>query len=109
MDVQSLAVQKGELDSQLSEKKTRLVHYKKEQQKEEETLHNLHSAIKKHKAGQLQQRGRFHIWLNQWCEWKTKGRKEVGLFGNLFTVEVLLQGSKIISGPHERVSGQLAE
>ncbi|XP_058630694.1 centriolin isoform X2 [Onychostoma macrolepis] len=50
VDVQSLAVQKGELDSQLSEKKTRLTHYKKEQQKEEETLQNLHSAIKKHKA-----------------------------------------------------------
>ncbi|XP_016408818.1 centriolin-like [Sinocyclocheilus rhinocerous] len=50
VDVQSLAVQKGELDSQLSEKKNRLAQYKKEQQKEEETLQNLHSAIKKHKA-----------------------------------------------------------
>lgn len=54
MDVQSLAVQKGELDSQLSEKKNRLAQCKKEQQKEEETLQNLHSAIKKHKAGLLQ-------------------------------------------------------
>ncbi|XP_042580752.1 centriolin-like isoform X3 [Cyprinus carpio] len=50
VDVQSLAVQKGELDSQLSEKKNRLAQCKKEQQKEEETLQNLHSAIKKHKA-----------------------------------------------------------
>uniref|UniRef100_A0A672KSY6 Centriolin n=2 Tax=Sinocyclocheilus grahami TaxID=75366 RepID=A0A672KSY6_SINGR len=50
VDVQSLAVQKGERDSQLSEKKNRLAQYKKEQQKEEETLQNLHSAIKKHKA-----------------------------------------------------------
>ncbi|XP_016341825.1 centriolin-like [Sinocyclocheilus anshuiensis] len=50
VDVQSLAVQKGELDSQLSERRTRLAQYKKEQQKEEETLQNLHSAIKKHKA-----------------------------------------------------------
>ncbi|XP_026068094.1 centriolin-like isoform X2 [Carassius auratus] len=50
VDVQSLALQKGELDSQLSEKKNRLARYKKEQQKEEETLQNLHSAIKKHKA-----------------------------------------------------------
>lgn len=54
MDVQSLAVQKGELDSQLSERKTRLAQYKKEQQKEEESLQNIHSAIKKHKAGLLQ-------------------------------------------------------
>lgn len=69
MDVQSLAVQKGELDSQLSEKKNRLAQCKKEQQKEEETLQNLHSAIKKHKAGVLQQSG-------QWCEWKTKGRRK---------------------------------
>ncbi|KAK2911620.1 hypothetical protein Q8A67_003753 [Cirrhinus molitorella] len=50
VDVQSLAVQKGELDSQLSERKTRLAQYKKEQQKVEGTLQNLHSAIKKHKA-----------------------------------------------------------
>ncbi|XP_050965080.1 centriolin isoform X2 [Labeo rohita] len=50
VDVQSLAVQKGELDSQLSERKTRLAQYKKEQQKVEETLQNLQSAIKKHKA-----------------------------------------------------------
>ncbi|XP_016397491.1 centriolin-like [Sinocyclocheilus rhinocerous] len=50
VDVQSLAVQKGELDSQLSERRTRLAQYKKEQQKEEETLQNLHSAIKKHKT-----------------------------------------------------------
>ncbi|XP_052447896.1 centriolin isoform X2 [Carassius gibelio] len=50
VDVQSLAVQKGELDSQLSERKTRLAQYKKEQQKEEESLQNIHSAIKKHKA-----------------------------------------------------------
>ncbi|XP_043095142.1 centriolin isoform X3 [Puntigrus tetrazona] len=50
VDVQSLAVQKGELDSQLSEKNNRLAQYKKEQQKEEETLQNLHSAIKKHKT-----------------------------------------------------------
>ncbi|KAL0192672.1 hypothetical protein M9458_010968, partial [Cirrhinus mrigala] len=54
VDVQSLAVQKGELDSQLSERKTRLAQYKKEQQKVEETLQNLQSAIKKHKAGLLQ-------------------------------------------------------
>ncbi|XP_059403396.1 centriolin isoform X2 [Carassius carassius] len=50
VDVQSLAVQKGELDSQLSERITRLAQYKKEQQKEEESLQNIHSAIKKHKA-----------------------------------------------------------
>ncbi|XP_073696104.1 centriolin [Garra rufa] len=50
VDVQSLAVQKGELDSQLSERKTRLAQYKKEQQKVEDTLQNLNSAIKKHKA-----------------------------------------------------------
>ncbi|XP_056313140.1 centriolin [Danio aesculapii] len=50
VDVHSLAVQKGELDSQLSEKKTRLAQFKKDQRQEEETLQNLRSAIKKHKA-----------------------------------------------------------
>lgn len=50
VDVQSLAVQKGELDSQLSERKARLAQYKKDQQQEEETLQSLHSAIKKHTA-----------------------------------------------------------
>ncbi|XP_067294103.1 centriolin isoform X2 [Pseudorasbora parva] len=50
VDVQSLAVQKGELDSQLSERKARLAQYKKDQQQEEETLQSLRSAIKKHKA-----------------------------------------------------------
>lgn len=54
MDVQSLAVQKGELDSQLSERKARLAQCKKEQQQEEETLQSLRSAIKKHTAGLLQ-------------------------------------------------------
>ncbi|KAK9974259.1 hypothetical protein ABG768_022365 [Culter alburnus] len=50
VDVQSLAVQKGELDSQLSESKARLVQYKKDQQQQEETLQSIRSAIKKHTA-----------------------------------------------------------
>lgn len=50
VDVQSLAVQKGELDSQLSERKARLAQCKKDQQQEEETLQSLRSAIKKHTA-----------------------------------------------------------
>ncbi|KAK7165153.1 hypothetical protein R3I94_003505 [Phoxinus phoxinus] len=50
VDVQSLAVQKGELDSQLYEKKARLAQCKKDQQQEEETLQSLRSAIKKHTA-----------------------------------------------------------
>ncbi|XP_073807662.1 centriolin isoform X4 [Danio rerio] len=50
VDVHSLAVQKGELDSQLSERKTRLAQLKKDQQQEEETLQSLRSVIKKHKA-----------------------------------------------------------
>ncbi|XP_051980347.1 centriolin-like [Xyrauchen texanus] len=49
-DVQSLAVWKGELDSELSERKSRLAQYKKDQQQEEETLQNICSAINKHKA-----------------------------------------------------------
>lgn len=53
VDVQSLAVQKGELDSQLSERKARLAQCKKDQQQEEETLQSLRSAIKKHTAGLL--------------------------------------------------------
>jgi len=48
VDVQSLAVQKGELDTQLSERKARLAQCKKDQQQEEETLQSLRSAIKKH-------------------------------------------------------------
>lgn len=51
MDVQTLAVQKGELDSQLSERRNRLAQYKTDQQEEEETLQDLRSAISKHKAG----------------------------------------------------------
>ncbi|KAA0716324.1 Centriolin Centrosomal protein 1 [Triplophysa tibetana] len=50
VDVQTLAVQKGELDSQLSERKSRLAQYKTDQQEEEETLHDLRSATNKHKA-----------------------------------------------------------
>ncbi|XP_056602682.1 centriolin isoform X3 [Triplophysa dalaica] len=50
VDVQTLAVQKGELDSQLSERKSRLAQYKTDQQEEEETLHELRSATNKHKA-----------------------------------------------------------
>ncbi|XDV20098.1 hypothetical protein PO909_025480 [Leuciscus waleckii] len=50
VDVQSLAVQKGELDSQLSERKARLAQCKKDQRQEEETLQSLRSAIKKHTA-----------------------------------------------------------
>ncbi|XP_051962276.1 centriolin [Xyrauchen texanus] len=50
VDVQSLAVQKGELDSELSERRSRLAQYKKDQQQEEETLQNIHSAINKHKS-----------------------------------------------------------
>ncbi|XP_048046042.1 centriolin isoform X4 [Megalobrama amblycephala] len=50
VDVQSLAVQKGELDSQLSESKARLAQYKKDQQQQEETLQSIRSAIKKHTA-----------------------------------------------------------
>lgn len=54
MDVQTLAVQKGELDSQLNEGRNRLTRYKKDQQDEEETLQNLRSTVNKHKAGILQ-------------------------------------------------------
>ncbi|XP_051516853.1 centriolin isoform X2 [Myxocyprinus asiaticus] len=50
VDVQSLAVQKGELDSELSERKGRLAQYKRDQQQEEETLQNIRSAVNKHKA-----------------------------------------------------------
>ncbi|XP_057176790.1 centriolin isoform X1 [Triplophysa rosa] len=50
VDVQTLAVQKGELDSQLSERKSRLAQCKTDQQEEEETLHDLTSATNKHKA-----------------------------------------------------------
>lgn len=64
VDVHSLAVQKGELDSQLSERKTRLAQFKKDQRQEEETLQNLRSAIKKHKAGLLQEKGWSGIYLN---------------------------------------------
>nr|XP_055056552.1 centriolin isoform X4 [Misgurnus anguillicaudatus] len=50
VDVQTLAVQKGELDSQLTEGRNRLTRYKKDQQDEEETLQNLRSTVSKHKA-----------------------------------------------------------
>ncbi|XP_017546672.1 centriolin isoform X3 [Pygocentrus nattereri] len=48
--VQALAVQKGELDSQLSESKSRLAQFKKEEQQEEEAVQKLRSFINKHKA-----------------------------------------------------------
>lgn len=53
MDVQSLAVQKGELDSQLSERRGRLAQYKKEEKKVEEKVQNQRAVINKHKAGEL--------------------------------------------------------
>ncbi|KAI5613292.1 centriolin isoform X3, partial [Silurus asotus] len=50
VDVQSLAVQKGELDSQLSERRGRLAQYKKEEKKVQEKVKNQHAVINKHKA-----------------------------------------------------------
>ncbi|XP_076854298.1 centriolin isoform X2 [Brachyhypopomus gauderio] len=49
-DVQALAVQKGEMDSQLSERKNRLCQYKKEEQQVKESLQDLHAVLSKHKA-----------------------------------------------------------
>ncbi|XP_060762870.1 centriolin isoform X3 [Neoarius graeffei] len=49
-DVQSLAVQKGELDSQLSERRRRLAQYKKEEMNVQERVRNQHAVINKHKA-----------------------------------------------------------
>ncbi|XP_062873585.1 centriolin isoform X2 [Trichomycterus rosablanca] len=48
-DMQNLAVQKGELDTQLSDRKSRLVKYKKEEQKSKVTVQKLRSVISKHK------------------------------------------------------------
>ncbi|XP_072521346.1 centriolin isoform X2 [Salminus brasiliensis] len=50
IDMQALAVQKGELDSQLSERNSRLDQFKKEEQQEQEKVQNLRSVINKHKA-----------------------------------------------------------
>ncbi|KAL7836778.1 hypothetical protein AOLI_G00280620 [Acnodon oligacanthus] len=50
VDMQALAVQKGELDSQLSERKSRLAQFKKEEQQEDEAVQKLRSVINKHKA-----------------------------------------------------------
>ncbi|XP_053530297.1 centriolin isoform X2 [Ictalurus punctatus] len=50
VDVQSLAVQKGELDSQLSERRRRLAKYKKEEKKVQEKVQNQRAFINKHKA-----------------------------------------------------------
>ncbi|XP_053337253.1 centriolin [Clarias gariepinus] len=49
-DVQALAVQRGELDSQLSERRGRLAQYKKEEKKMQEKVHNQRAVIDKHKA-----------------------------------------------------------
>uniref|UniRef100_A0A3B1JAG7 Uncharacterized protein n=1 Tax=Astyanax mexicanus TaxID=7994 RepID=A0A3B1JAG7_ASTMX len=49
----SLAVQKGELDSQLSERKSRLDQFKKEEQQDQEKVQKLCSVINKHKTGQI--------------------------------------------------------
>lgn len=53
MDVQSLAAQKGELDSQLSERRRRLAQYKKEEKKIQEKVQDQHAVINKHKAGEI--------------------------------------------------------
>ncbi|MCI4392552.1 hypothetical protein PGIGA_G00147150 [Pangasianodon gigas] len=50
VDVQCLAVQKGELDSQLSERRRRLAQYKKEEKKVQEKVQNQRAVINKHKA-----------------------------------------------------------
>ncbi|MCJ8746782.1 hypothetical protein PDJAM_G00145640 [Pangasius djambal] len=50
VDVQCLAVQKGELDSQLSERRGRLAQYKKEEKKAQEKVQNQRAVINKHKA-----------------------------------------------------------
>ncbi|GAA6098348.1 centriolin isoform X4 [Tachysurus ichikawai] len=50
VDVQSLAAQKGELDSQLSERRRRLAQYKKEEKKIQEKVQDQHAVINKHKA-----------------------------------------------------------
>ncbi|KAK3514212.1 hypothetical protein QTP70_009471 [Hemibagrus guttatus] len=49
-DVQSLAAQKGELDSQLSERRRRLAQYKKEEKKIHEKVQSQRAVINKHKA-----------------------------------------------------------
>ncbi|XP_066510889.1 centriolin-like isoform X2 [Hoplias malabaricus] len=50
-DVQALAVQKGELEFQLSERKSRLAQLKtEEEQQEQESAQNLRSIINKHKS-----------------------------------------------------------
>ncbi|KAG9261917.1 centriolin [Astyanax mexicanus] len=49
-DVQALAVQKGELDSQLSERKSRLDQFKKEEQQDQEKVQKICSVINKHKT-----------------------------------------------------------
>ncbi|XP_027001490.2 centriolin isoform X2 [Tachysurus fulvidraco] len=50
VDVQSLAAQKGELDSKLSERRRRLAQYKKEEKKIQEKVQDQHAVINKHKA-----------------------------------------------------------
>ncbi|XP_058231272.1 centriolin isoform X2 [Hemibagrus wyckioides] len=49
-DVQSLAAQKGELDSQLSERRRRQAQYKREEKKIHEKMQNQRAVINKHKA-----------------------------------------------------------
>lgn len=51
--MQALAVQRGELDSQLSERRGRLAQYKKEEKKMQEKVHNQRAVIDKHKAGKI--------------------------------------------------------
>ena len=46
-------MQKGELDSELSERKSRLAQFKKEEQQEEESMQKLRSIINKHKSGKV--------------------------------------------------------
>lgn len=53
MDVQSLAAQKGELDTQLSERRGRLAQYKKEEKKFHEKVQNQRAIINKHKSGKI--------------------------------------------------------
>lgn len=72
MDVQTLAVQKGELDSQMSERKSRLAQCKTDQQEEEENLQDLRSAVNKHKAGVLNKKTilqRIAVILQSDCDW----------------------------------------
>lgn len=51
--MQNLAVQKGELDTQLSDRKNKLAKYKKAEQKAKVAAQKLHSVISKHKEGKI--------------------------------------------------------